>query len=197
VTYNATGTPGSAAAIAKVSGDNQADLVNAAFALPLQVRVQDQFGNPILGATVNWSPSGSISLTTLTSVTDAQGIATKPFQATAVSGVGQVVASVGGVAATVTFNAIVAAVQVTAGNNFFRSVRNLSQDPAVDTIATNQAILWVAVSGGHTVHSNGAPVFANSGALSRYAVVFPTAGTYQYDCANHPDPDMTGRVVVQ
>jgi plastocyanin len=70
-------------------------------------------------------------------------------------------------------------------------------DPAIDTIAVDQTVLWVNVGGGHTVRSIGVPSFTSSGNLTIYSVTFPTQGTYQYDCEVHPDPFMTGRVVVE
>ena len=100
-----------------------------------------------------------------------------------------------------------AAGQVNVGNIFFRSARNGTCNPAVDTVAAGTPVTWTWVATGatpHSVHSNpptqGAPTFASSntlsGAGSTYSVTFTTPGTYEYDCSVH-GTQMTGRVVVQ
>jgi plastocyanin len=93
--------------------------------------------------------------------------------------------------------------QVTVGNNYFRSARNGSQNPAVDTIAVGGSVLWTwGAAGSHTIQSTGQPpaIFRNSvvmsGAGDSYTVTFKNPGTYDYDCAIHGDA-MSGRIVVQ
>lgn len=95
------------------------------------------------------------------------------------------------------------AAQVTVGNNFFRSVHNGSQNPAVDTIAAGTSVTWAwNAAGSHSIQSTGVPpeVFRNSvvmaGATDSYTVTFNSPGTYSYDCAVHGSA-MTGRIVVQ
>jgi plastocyanin len=198
VTFNATANPGPAAVIDKVAGDNQGALVNTNFTAQVQVRVEDQFGNPRPGTTVNWAGGGSAQPGTPSSVTNAQGIASVTVAAQNVGGAGTVVASVAGVVGTQTFNFQVGHRRVNANADVsFSSARNGTVDPAIDTIAVNQTMLWVNVGGGHTVRSIGVPSFTSSGNLTVYAVTFPTQGTYQYDCEVHPDPLMTGQVVVE
>ena len=91
---------------------------------------------------------------------------------------------------------------VTVGNIFFRSVRNGSQNPAVDTIAAGDSITWAwNAAGSHSIQSTGVPdIFRNSvvmsGANDTYTVTFRTPGSYTYDCAVH-GAAMTGRIVVQ
>ena len=92
---------------------------------------------------------------------------------------------------------------VTVGNIFFRSVRNGSQNPAVDTIAAGDSITWAwNAAGSHSIQSTGgAPeIFRNSvvmsGAHDSYTVTFRNPGTYTYQCAVH-GAAMTGRIVVQ
>jgi plastocyanin len=90
---------------------------------------------------------------------------------------------------------------VTVGNDFFRSVSNATQNPAVDTIAAGTSVTWAwNASGSHSVRSTGTPTFRNSviqaGANDTYSVTFNTPGTYTYDCAVH-GAAMTGRIVVQ
>src|ERR1051325_4937820 len=92
---------------------------------------------------------------------------------------------------------------VVVGNIFFKSARNGTQNPAVDTIAVGDSITWAwNAAGSHTVQSTGVPpeVFRNSvvmsGATDKYTITFRTAGTYTYNCAIH-GAAMTGRIVVQ
>jgi len=91
---------------------------------------------------------------------------------------------------------------VTVGNIFFRSVRNGSQNPAVDTIAAGDSITWAwNAAGSHSIQSTGVPgIFRNSvvmsGANDTYTVTFRTPGTYSYECAVH-GAAMSGRIVVQ
>lgn len=92
---------------------------------------------------------------------------------------------------------------VTVGNIFFRSVRNGTQNPAVDTIAAGSTITWAwNAAGSHSIQSTGTgnEVFRSSvvmsGAGDTYSVTFRTPGTYAYDCAVH-GAAMSGRIVVQ
>ena len=89
---------------------------------------------------------------------------------------------------------------VTVGpTNFFRSQRNLTQNPAVDTIAVGGAVVWDFVTGGlHSTQSTGSPSFTSSATLNSgtYSFTFAAAGTYTYNCAIHGDL-MTGRIVVR
>jgi plastocyanin len=92
-----------------------------------------------------------------------------------------------------------APVRVTVGSFFFRSVRNATENPAIDTAKVGQPVRW-SVSGTHTVRSLGSPSFASSGTLGTgdtYTITFPATGTYQYDCAIHGAAAMNGRVVVE
>jgi plastocyanin len=92
---------------------------------------------------------------------------------------------------------------VTVGNVFFRSGRNGTVNPAVDTIAAGGTVTWTWGSNGavsHSVQSQGSPGFTSSAiqtaAGSSYQVTFPAAGTYRYNCVVHGN-SMTGTVVVQ
>jgi adhesin/invasin len=198
VTFTATANPGNPSTITKVAGDSQAQLVSVAFGAALQVRVTDQFNNPISGVTVNWTATGSVTPASTSSNTNTQGVASLTVTAGATSGDATVQAAVSGIAGSKTFNLKVAAVKVTTGNFFFKSLHNNTTNPAVDTIAVNGVVLWVNGAGGHTVESVLTPSFPNSGPglLSTYAVTFGAAGTYQYQCGIHGSV-MTGRVVVQ
>ena len=86
------------------------------------------------------------------------------------------------------------------GNVFFRSGRNGTMNPAVDTVAVNGTVTWTwSQSGTHAVQFADAalgtgPALSASGA--QHSVTFPQTGTFTYDCAIH-GPAMTGRVVVR
>jgi plastocyanin len=93
--------------------------------------------------------------------------------------------------------------QVTVGNNLFRSARNGTCNPAVDTVAAGTTVTWTWINTGatpHSVQSQGTPAFTSSntltGAGSTYSFTFTAPGTYQYDCIVHGS-QMSGRVVVQ
>ena len=94
-------------------------------------------------------------------------------------------------------------VAVIVGNNFMKSARNGSVNPAVDTVAVGASVTWTWTNTGnvpHGIESLGSPVFRNSTVLtgngSTYRVTFTTAGTYQYDCLVHGTM-MPGTIVVR
>lgn len=93
--------------------------------------------------------------------------------------------------------------QVTVGNDFFASVHNGSQNPAVDTIAAGNIVTWTwNATGSHSIRSTGLTpeIFRNSVVMSAvgssYSVRLLHPGTYDYDCAVH-GAAMSGRIVVQ
>ncbi|MFN0098762.1 MAG: Ig-like domain-containing protein [Gemmatimonadaceae bacterium] len=83
-------------------------------------------------------------------------------------------------------------------DNFFRSPRNSSQNPAVDTVAVGGSVTWAFLGGLHSAQSTGSPSFTSSANLASgtYAFTFAAVGTYTYNCAVHGD-QMTGRIVVR
>lgn len=84
-----------AAAFAKVSGDNQAVTpINTAFPQPLVVKVSDAQGNGVQGATVNWTTTGSATLSATSTVTGADGRAQVTVTAGSVPGAITVTAAV-------------------------------------------------------------------------------------------------------
>ena len=91
-----------------------------------------------------------------------------------------------------------AAVSVTVGNNLFRSDRNSTVNPAVDTVLAGGTVTWTWVNTGvvpHTVQSLGTPSFTSSAlessSGSSYQLTFNAPGKYQYNCAVHGNM-MTG-----
>jgi len=202
VTFNATATPGPATAFTKSAGDGQFTVISTAFTDALAVKVADQFGNGIAGVTVTWAvQSGTVTLNGgTTSVTNSLGIATKAVTAGAAPGDAVVRATNGAVAGNLDFNltATLAPVSVNVGSNFFHSVKNGTEDPAIDTAKVGQPVVWTVTGGTHTVRSLGSPSFTSSGNLTAtsYRIIFSTTGTYQYDCAIHTAVEMNGRVEV-
>lgn len=79
----------------KVSGDNQTAVpINTAFPQPLVVKVTDATGGAVQGATVNWTTSGSVTLSATTSVTGTDGLASVRATAGSVPGAITVTAAV-------------------------------------------------------------------------------------------------------
>jgi plastocyanin len=94
-------------------------------------------------------------------------------------------------------------VAVIVGNNFMKSARNGSVNPAVDTVAVGASVTWTWTNTGnvpHGIESLGSlsfptgPVLTGNG--NTYRVTFNTAGTYQYDCLVHGTM-MPGTIVVR
>ena len=108
----------------------------------------------------------------------------------------------GGGTAGGTGSAAPATAAVTVGDIFFKSSRNGSSNPAVDTVAVNGTVTWTWASTenlSHSVQSIGSPSFTSSaiqsGSGKTYQFMFTAPGTYQYDCAVHGQM-MTGTIVV-
>jgi len=90
---------------------------------------------------------------------------------------------------------------VTVGSGIqFVSRHNGTMNPGVDTIPVGSTATWTWTGSlPHSVQSVGSPSFVSSGTRTgngTYAVTFPVAGTYQYNCAVHGSL-MTGTIVVQ
>ena len=94
-------------------------------------------------------------------------------------------------------------VAVIVGNNFMKSGRNGTVNPAVDTVAVGGSVTWTWTNTGNVAHgiqSLASPSFPTGTVLTgdgnTYRVTFTTAGTYQYDCLVH-GAMMPGRIVVR
>lgn len=210
VTFTANASPGAASTLAKAGGDNQTGEVNAKLASAVEARVSDQFGNGVPGVNVAWAGTGG-SVSASSVPTDGSGVS--PVDVTVGGSVGPIIitaTSDGLTGSPLTFNGtavapvpVPATAAVTVGNIFFRSNRNATSNPAVDTIAVSGTVTWTWVntsSTPHSVQSNGSPSFTSSalktGSGQTYTFTFPTAGAYVYTCAEHPG-QMTGRIVVR
>ena len=87
VTFTTTTRP-AAHAIAPYAGNGQAGLVGSTLVDSLVARATDGSGHPVAGATIAWSiPAGGGSVSPLTSVTDAQGLAATSVTLPATAGV--------------------------------------------------------------------------------------------------------------
>ena len=76
VVFSATGVAGAGATIVKVVGDLQSAIVNTIVPFTPQVRILDQFGNPVSGTTVSAAISlGGGSVTNSAPVSDSSGTA--------------------------------------------------------------------------------------------------------------------------
>jgi plastocyanin len=210
ITFTATAAPGEATTLADAGGNNQSAEVNSQLASAVQVKASDQFGNGVQGVSVGWAATGgTVSAATVPS--NAAGISAVNVTTGSAPGPIVITATAGVLAGSpVTFNAtavaaapIPTATAVTVGNIFFRSNRNNTDSPAVDTVAAGGTVTWTWVQTGlesHSVRSLPPPGFTSSvtkvGNGQTYSFTFPTAGTYQYDCAVHGS-QMTGRIVVR
>jgi hypothetical protein len=96
---------GPAQTIAVVSGNGQSAPVSTLLAQPLVVEITDQYGNPVSGATVQFSDGGAGgSFAALTVVTDASGNASGVYTTPAIEGEITVQATVGGVSGAAVFS---------------------------------------------------------------------------------------------
>jgi len=89
------------------------------------------------------------------------------------------------------------------GTILFRSARNGTQNPAIDTVAVGSTVTWTWTATGsvaHSVRSQRTPTFPSSAILTgdgnTYSFTFNTPGSYAYDCAVH-GAAMSGTIVVR
>ena len=75
VSFTATALAGSGSVLAGVSGDDQIGPVNSALADSLVVKATDALGNPVANVEVTWSVSGGGSISPVTVLTGADGLA--------------------------------------------------------------------------------------------------------------------------
>lgn len=124
----ARGRAGAAAAIVGVNTDNLSGSAGAALASPVTVRVTDAAGNPVAGATVNFTPTdGSGTVSAATAPTNASGEAQTTWTLGADAGTDQLVAAVAGTSLSTTISAtatitIVTASRVDVGGRPFKCV---------------------------------------------------------------------------
>ena len=184
----------------------------------VRVAVQDASGNTVTGSTAPVTlafasnPSGA-TLSGGGPVNAVSGVATFPALSVDAAGIGYTLTATSGALTATTSNGFAvtdvppppSAITVTVGPGpQFRSERNNSVSPAVDTLAVGGTVTWNHAGGSHNVRSTGSPAFTSSfgGGSSltvmgaTYQFQFNTAGTYQYNCGIH-GTQMSGRVVVK
>ncbi|MHC4067150.1 MAG: Ig-like domain-containing protein, partial [Planctomycetota bacterium] len=102
VTFTFTAQAGPAAALRVASGNDQAAPAGTALPVAYRVRVDDQHGNPVQGATVDWAVvGGGGSLDATNSTSDAQGLAETTHTLGSAAGGQFVDATIQGVASSV------------------------------------------------------------------------------------------------
>jgi len=213
VTFSAAAAVGAAATLAKAGGDGQTGELNASLDEPVQAKVTDEFGNAVTGTDVNWSATGA-SVSAATVASNGSGISQVSVTLGGTAGQITITAESNGLTGSpLTFNATAVvpvpaptSIAVTIGNDFFRSNRNQTSSPAVDTVAVGGTVTWNWAPGAvsHNVTSNPPPGFTGSPTQAGgadYSFVFSTAGTYRYYCSIHSSAvatsGMIGRIVVK
>ena len=214
-TFSANAVAGAAAALEDAGGNGQTGEINTELAGPVQARVTDEFGNAVPDVPVNWTATAA-TLSAPTVPSDANGISAVAVTLGGTAGPITIIAASEGLEGSpVTFTAaatepapIPTTAAVTVRDNNFLSVRNMTTNAAVDTVAVGGSVTWTwAASTGasHSVTSTGLPSFTSRGTVTPppvpepYTVNFPTAGTYNYYCTVHgaPTTGMRGRIVVR
>jgi plastocyanin len=106
------------------------------------------------------------------------------------------------VSAPFTVDPLPTAITVEVGTGYgtirFRSVRNGSVNPAVDTLASGGTVTWSWFGNDHSVYAVDGN-FASSGVQnspSTWPVQFTVPNTYRFNCGVHGNA-MTGQIVVQ
>jgi plastocyanin len=196
VTFTATAEPDAATDISMAGGDGQTGAVNSTLA-PIQVLIEDQFGNGVPGVTVTWTvTNGDGTVAPGTSDSDADGIASAAVTLGATPGNVTVDAEATGLTGSpVTFNEtaipIPTAITITVANNTFT--------PKVGNVAAGGTVTWTWGAGalGHSIISDGPPSFTSHATLESAPftygpITFATPGTYDYHCSAHGSASGTG-----
>lgn len=101
--FTYTVNAGAASAISVTSGNNQTGGVGTALTAPMVVKVVDAHGNPVSGATVNWTTTGGVLGGLAATMTDNTGTAQNTLTLPGTAGAVTVTAALQGTAATATF----------------------------------------------------------------------------------------------
>jgi plastocyanin len=214
-TFNASAVAAAAAVLEDASGNGQSGQINTALAQPLVAIVTDVFGNGVAGVGINWAATDA-TLSASADVTDASGVSDVTVTLGGTPGTIAITASSEGLdGSPLTFTVtateavpIPATAAVTVRDNNFLSVRNMTTNTAVDTVAVGGSVTWTwaaSTSGTHNVTSSGPPSFTGRPTVmppplpEPYTVTFAAPGTYNYYCTFHGSPGsgMSGRIVVR
>lgn len=190
-------SPGTPSSLKIISGSPQSANAGQALASALVGEVDSSSGNPVSGATVNWSvsPAGAASLANSTTTADANGRVTNnvTLSSTATGNV-QVIASVGSAAITfsISVNVAVTGLTIASGDGQSATVGTAFAQPLVvqlngagGQIPANVPVQF-AITGPGTLStssvntdSNGrASVTVTAGSSAGAVVVTATSGTY-------------------
>jgi uncharacterized protein (TIGR03437 family) len=189
-------TAGVAAGISLLGGGSQSAFTGYPFVFPLRVLVQDTYGNPVGGATVNYAaPSTAVTaqLFAQSTVTDPYGQASASAIAGPAAGTYVVVANIPGLAAgTASFNLtnvpfVVGNVVVVSGSgqsapigtSFIDPLIAAVLDPRGNPIPGVTVIFAVPPSGPSAKLSVVSGVTNDQGIVSATALANATAGAYQ------------------
>lgn len=194
--FHATAVHDSAATFDAAGGDDQVQDAGLSFSQALRVLLQDQFGNPVSLAHVEWRVvSGSGFITSGGDATDGTGHAAVSVTAGDTAGPLTIRATTPALPSdTVLFALTVVppSTTISIGNNFF--------NPSSLTVLSGTWVKWKFNAGTHTVTQlDGPEALPSSAALSAGAtfgpVLFTTVGVYHYECSLHAG--MTGSVTVE
>lgn len=176
VSVSATATPAPPAAIAIVSGDAQTDTIGRTLALPLVVKVTDQFGGPAAGATVTWTTiAGNGTPSASSTSTGASGTTSITYTLGTTASNDTIRASVAGVSGSVLFSARAvirspAAITILSGDNQTGLPNTTLPAPLVARVSdaqsnpvSNATVTWSASGTGVTFN----PVSSATDALGQ------------------------------
>ena len=191
VSVNETATPAPPAAIAIVSGNGQSGITGLVLAQPLIVRVTDQFGTAVSGATVTWTRvTGAGILGAASTQSDVNGLASTTYTLGGTAGTESVQASLAGVngsAGSVLFTMtatiqVPVAIAIISGGNQTGAPGAVLPTPLVASVTDaagngvpNVSVTWTVSPNGATF----APVTATtnaSGQVSTTATLGTIAG---------------------
>lgn len=172
VRFTAIARPSDAAGIVYVSGDEQSAPVGTMLSLPLVVQVNDGFGNPVSGVTVEWSAEDGGSVSEISTVTGENGQTSVTRTLGSNAGQQRTLANVGDLAGSpVTFTHTATAgsassVTIRSGNNQDAPAGSELPQPLVVRVLDEQgnpivgrAVSWVVGAGG----GSAAPETSNTG----------------------------------
>jgi len=173
IEFTAKAVSSDANKLSLVSGDLQTGAVGTPLALPLVVRVTDNFDNPVAGVTVNWEAVGGGTVDPATTVSNENGEVSVTRTLGPTSGQQQTRASADGLAGSpVTFTHTATAgnassVTIVSGNNQEAPAGSKLPQPLVVKVLDqdgnpipNRAVSWVIGDGAGTPN----PATSNTGA---------------------------------
>ena len=171
--FEATARPDRPATLAKTDGDGQQGIAGAKLPNAPEVRVTDQYGNPVPGVGVSWAvANGGGTLSAATSTTDATGHATVEWTLGPAAGQGSITATIAGLPPQ-SFSAFAAAgtpahVRAAEGNGQKGPVATALPNPlgaivvdANENPVPGVAVSWSIMTGNGTITPREAATDAN------------------------------------